>query len=156
LKYAGYDLVIVEGKAKKPVYLWIRDDNPEIRDASHIWGQMVPEMTESIRGETNDDAKVACIGPAGEKLMLFANIMNDVYRAAGRSGVGAAMGPKNLKAVAVVGSGSVKVANPEAFKASVLKSRAKIQAHPVGGTGLRVYGTDVLINILNETGGLPT
>ena len=156
MKYAGYDLVIIEGKAKKQSYLYIRDDKVEIRDASHIWGQMVPETTDMIRAETDEDAKVACIGPAGEKLVLFANIMNDMHRAAGRSGVGAVMGSKNLKAIAVVGSGSVKVANPEAFKAAVLNARAKIQAHPVGGTGLRVYGTDVLINILNETGGLPT
>ncbi|HMD88742.1 MAG TPA: aldehyde ferredoxin oxidoreductase family protein, partial [Anaerolineaceae bacterium] len=156
LKYAGYDLVIVEGKAKKPVYIYIRDDKVEIRDATAMWGQMVPETTDLIRAETDEDAKVACIGPAGEKLVLFANVMNDMHRAAGRSGVGAVMGSKNLKAIAVVGSGSVKVANPEAFKASVLKARAKIQAHPVGGTGLRVYGTDVLTNILNETGALPT
>ncbi|MDR3577749.1 MAG: aldehyde ferredoxin oxidoreductase family protein [Anaerolineaceae bacterium] len=155
MKYAGYDLVILEGKAKKPSYLYIRDDKVELRDAGHLWGQMVPETTDLIRAETDEDAKVACIGPAGEKLVLFANIMNDMHRAAGRSGVGAVMGSKNLKAVAIVGSGSVKVANPEAFKASVLKARAKIQSHPVGGTGLRVYGTDVLVNILNETGGLP-
>jgi len=156
IKFAGYDLLIIEGKAEKPVYLWICDGKVEIRDAGHVWGQLVPDTTEIIRGETDEDAKVACIGPAGEKLVLFACIMNELYRAAGRSGVGAVMGSKNLKAVAVLGSGSVKVAKPEAFKAAVMKSRKKIQDHPVGGTGLRVYGTDVLVNILNQIGGLPT
>jgi aldehyde:ferredoxin oxidoreductase len=156
LKYAGYDMVIVEGKAERPSYIWINDDKVEIRDASHLWGQQVPETTEMVRAETDEEAKVACIGPGGEKLVLFACIMNEMHRAAGRSGVGAVMGSKNLKAVAVVGSGSVKVADNQAFRASVMKARAKIQAHPVGGTGLKAYGTDVLVNILNETGGLPT
>jgi aldehyde:ferredoxin oxidoreductase len=155
LKYAGYDLVIVEGKAEKPVYLYIHDEAVEIRDAAHLWGKQVPDTTDMLRAETDEDAKVACIGPAGEKLVFFANIMNDMHRAAGRSGVGAVMGSKNLKAVAVVGSGAVKVADPKGFRKSVNQSRAKIKAHPVGGAGLKAYGTDVLINILNETGGLP-
>jgi aldehyde:ferredoxin oxidoreductase len=156
MKYAGYDMVILEGKAPKPVYLWIRDDKIEIRDASHLWGQLVPETTDMVRAETDEDAKVACIGPAGEKLVLFACILNEMGRAAGRTGVGAVMGSKNLKAIAVLGSGSVKVADSEKFKAAVMKARNLIQSHPVGGTGLRVYGTDVLVNILNESGALPT
>jgi aldehyde:ferredoxin oxidoreductase len=156
LKYAGYDMVIFEGKSEKPVYLYIRDENVELRSAAHIWGQQVPDTTDLIRAETDEDAKVACIGPAGENLVYFACIMNEMHRAAGRSGVGAVMGSKNLKAVAVVGSGAVKVAEPKAFREAVNKSRAKIKAHPVGGTGLKAYGTDVLVNILNETGGLPT
>jgi aldehyde:ferredoxin oxidoreductase len=156
LKYAGYDLVIIEGKAQKPVYLWINDDRVEIRDAGHVWGKNTQDTTDAIRAETDEEAKVACIGPAGEKLVLFACIMNEMHRAAGRSGVGAVMGSKNLKAVAVVGSGKVEAADPARFKAAVLKARQKIQAHPVGGQGLKAYGTDVLVNILNEIGALPT
>jgi aldehyde:ferredoxin oxidoreductase len=156
LKYAGYDLLILEGKAAKPVYLWIKDDLVEIRDASHIWGNLVPETTELLRAETDEEAKVACIGPAGEKGVLFAAIMNDMHRAAGRSGVGAVMGSKNLKAVVVVGMGAVKVADPKGFMAAVEKARAAVKLHPVGGAGLKAYGTDVLVNILNETGALPT
>ncbi len=156
LKYAGYDMVIVEGRAETPVYLFVHDGAVEIRDAGKLWGQTVPDVTDAIRAETDEEAKVACIGPAGERLVLFASIINDMHRAAGRSGVGAVMGAKNLKALAVVGSGSVTVAEPERFRDSVMKARAKIQAHPVGGQGLREYGTDVLINILNQTGGLPT
>jgi len=156
LKYAGYDMLILEGKASSPVYLYIRDDKVEIRDAGKLWGKEVPDTTDLIRAETDEDAKVACIGPAGERLVLFACVMNEMHRAAGRSGVGAVMGSKNLKAVAVVGGGAVKAADPAGFKAAVLTAREKILAHPVGGQGLKAYGTDVLINIMNQTGGLPT
>jgi aldehyde:ferredoxin oxidoreductase len=155
LKYAGYDAVIFEGKAPKPVYLWIKDDLVELRDASHVWGKLVPETTDLLRKDTDEEAKVACIGPAGEKLVLFASVMNDLHRAAGRSGVGAVMGSKNLKALVVVGTGAVKVANPKAFLDAVIKARAGVKAHPVGGAGLKAYGTDVLVNILNETGAFP-
>ena len=156
LKYAGYDLLMIEGKATKPVYLWINDAQVEIRNATHVWGKTVPDTTDLLRAETDEEAKVACIGPSGEKLALFACVMNEMHRAAGRSGVGAVMGSKNLKAVVVAGSGMVEVADPAGFKETVLKARHKIQAHPVGGQGLKAYGTDVLINILNEIGALPT
>ena len=156
LKYAGYDLVIFEGAAAKPVYLWIKDDLVELRDASHIWGKTVPETTDLLRAETDEEAKVACIGPAGEKRVLFAAIMNDLHRAAGRSGVGAVMGSKNLKAIVVVGTGPVQVADPKGFLAAVEKARAAVKLNPIGGAGLKAYGTDVLVNILNESGALPT
>lgn len=156
LKYSGYDALILEGKAQKPVYLWIFDDKVELRDASGLWGKTVPETSDLIRAETDEDARVACIGPAGERLVLFAAVMNDLGRAAGRTGVGAVMGSKNLKAVAVVGTGAIDVADQAAFKESVLKARKLIREHPVGGTGLKAYGTDVLVNILNQSGGLPT
>ena len=156
LKYAGYDLIIFEGKAEKPVYLWINDAAVEIRDAGEIWGKTVPETTEAVRAATDEEASVACIGPAGERLVLFANIMNEFGRAAGRTGVGAVMGSKNLKAVAVRGTGAVRVADADAFRAAMLKARDMIRNHPVGGGGLKKFGTDVLINILNESGGLPT
>jgi aldehyde:ferredoxin oxidoreductase len=110
LKYAGYDALIIEGKAAKPTYLWIKDDEVEIRDAAALWGHTTPDTTDLVRDETDEDAKVACIGPAGEKLALLANVMNDMFRAAGRTGVGAVMGSKNLKAIAVQGNGAVKVA----------------------------------------------
>ena len=156
LKYAGYDLIILEGKAEKPVYLWINDAAVEIRDAGEIWGKTVPETTEAVRAATDEEASVACIGPAGERLVLFANIMNECGRAAGRTGVGAVMGSKNLKAVAVRGTGAVRVADVDAFRVAMLKARDMIRNHPVGGGGLKKFGTDVLVNILNESGGLPT
>jgi aldehyde:ferredoxin oxidoreductase len=156
LKFAGYDALIVEGKAAKPVYLWIKNDGAEIRDAGALWGHTTPDTTDLVRAQTDEDAKVACIGPAGEHLSPIATIMNEMHRAAGRSGVGAVMGSKNLKAIAVLGTGAVTIADPERFKAAVMKARKMIQEHPVGGAGLKAYGTDVLVNILNQTGALPT
>ena len=156
LKFSGHDMLILEGKAPKPVYLWIKNHAVEIRDATHLWGKLVPDTTDAIRAETDDGAKIACIGPAGENQVLFAAVMNDMHRAAGRSGVGAVMGSKNLKAVAVVGSGSVSSADNERFLSAVMDARHKIQAHPVGGTGFRLYGSEILMNIINQVGASPT
>ena len=106
LKHAGYDLVIVEGKSEKPCYISIKDEAVEIKDAQKYWGKLVAETTDLLLAEAGDDkARVVVIGPAGEKQSLIAAIMNDKYRAAGRSGVGAVMGSKNLKAIVVRGSG---------------------------------------------------
>jgi aldehyde:ferredoxin oxidoreductase len=155
LKYAGYDGIIFEGKSEKPVYLWVTNDTAELRSAESVWGMQVPATNQALQAETEDEAKIACIGPAGEKLVKFACILNDLNRAAGRSGVGAVMGSKNLKAVAVRGYKGVKVADIEGFKAAMLDARAKLKAHPVSGAGLAAYGTNILVNILNEHGGLP-
>jgi aldehyde:ferredoxin oxidoreductase len=115
LKYAGYDMIIFEGKSKKPTYLWIDDDKVELRDAKHLWGRTAYETETRVINETAPDAKVACIGPAGENLVRFACVVNDIGRTAGRSGVGAVMGSKNLKAVAVRGTKGVKVADKVGF-----------------------------------------
>ncbi|HEX3015862.1 MAG TPA: aldehyde ferredoxin oxidoreductase family protein [Desulfobacteria bacterium] len=155
LKYAGYDALIIEGKAEQPVYIWIDDDQVEIRDASQLWGKTVFETTDALRLATKDEAKVACIGPAGEKLVKFAGILNDYTRAAGRSGVGAVMGAKNLKAIAVRGTHGVKAADPEGFMAAILRIRQMLKEHPVTGQGLATYGSNILVNIINESGGLP-
>ncbi len=156
LKFAGFDLIVIEGKSKEPVYLYIEDGKVEIRDAKHLWGKTTHEATDQILSETDMDARVACIGPAGEKLVRFACIINDKHRAAGRSGVGAVMGSKNLKAVAVKGSGSVQVADKEAFRKATLDGFQKVKANPVSSQGLHAYGTAILINIINQSGILPT
>ena len=130
LKFAGYDAIIVEGAAARPVYLWIADDRVELRDASHLWGLQVPETTEAIYAETAPDAKVACIGPGGENLSLMASVMNDMHRAAGRSGVGAVMGSKKLKAIAVRGTGAVTVADKAAFMDAVARRRQNAPPGP--------------------------
>lgn len=156
LKFAGYDLVIIEGKAKEPVYIYIEDGKAEIRGAEKIWGKTTHEATDIIKGETDMDAKVACIGSAGERLVRFSCIINDKHRAAGRSGVGAVMGLKNLKAVAVKGTGSITLADKEAFRKATLDGFQKIKANPVTSKGLPAYGTAVLINIINASGILPT
>jgi len=156
LKFAGFDLIIFEGKAKEPVYLYIEDGKAEIRDAKTLWGKTTHETTDQILSETDMDARVACIGPAGEKLVRFACVINDKHRAAGRSGVGAVMGSKNLKAVAVKGSGSIPVADKEAFRKASLDVLQKVKANPVTSKGLPTYGTCVLVNIINASGIFPT
>src|SRR5512139_1229531 len=111
LKFAGYDYLVIEGRAAKPVYLLIRDDSAEIRDATDLWGKDVRQTTQSIEHALGDpDVQVACIGPAGENRVLFASIMMNYYNAAARGGIGAVMGSKNLKAVAVRGHGRICVA----------------------------------------------
>lgn len=158
LKFAGYDGIIFEGKASSPVYLHINDDLVELKDAKHIWGKNVFETTDILLNENEEDAKVACIGPAGEKLVLFAAVMNDKDRAAGRSGLGAVMGSKNLKAVVVKGSNGIGVANALQFNKAVLDAREKVTTNGVTGTGggLATYGTEILVNILNEMHAFPT
>lgn len=115
LKRAGYDGIIVTGKAQSPVYLWVHEAGAEIRPAAHLWGKDTFETETAVLAETHRNAGVACIGPAGEKMVLLAAIMNDGKdaRAAGRCGLGAVMGSKNLKAVAVHGTLRPPVADPE-------------------------------------------
>ncbi|MFP4457790.1 MAG: aldehyde ferredoxin oxidoreductase family protein [Clostridia bacterium] len=156
LKFAGYDMIIVEGKADKPSYLMIEDDKVEIRDASHIWGKVVSETTNILEKEVPEKSRVLTIGPAGEKLSNIAAVMNDVARAAGRSGVGAVMGSKNLKAITVRGTKKVEVADKEGLKEAHLEMIKKIRENGVTGVGLPTYGTAVLVNIINETGVFPT
>ncbi|GAV22981.1 aldehyde ferredoxin oxidoreductase family protein [Carboxydothermus pertinax] len=157
LKFAGYDLIIVEGKAVKPSYLYIKDDTVEIRDAQNYWGKLVSDTTVLLQEEVGDPkARVLTIGPAGEKLSPIASVMNEKYRAAGRSGVGAVMGSKNLKAIVVRGSGKVVPAEPEKTKELLSSLIKKIREDGVSGQGLPNYGTAVLVNIINENGVMPT
>lgn len=156
LKFAGFDLIIIEGRAKEPVYIYVEYGKAEIRDAKHLWGKTTHEATDQILSETDMDAKVACIGPTGEKMVRFACIINDKHRTAGRSGVGAVMGSKNLKGVAVKGSGSVSIADQEAFRKATLDDLQKVKTNPVTSKGLPAYGTAILINIINASGILPT
>lgn len=156
LKFAGYDMVVVEGKAEKPVYISIVDEEVTIKDAAHLWGKMTTETTEMLLKENNEKAKVLNIGPGGEKLSRIAAVMNDVDRAAGRSGVGAVMGSKNLKAIVVKGSSKPEVADKDKLKEVVKRVNEKIRENGVTGQGLPTYGTAVLVNIINENGVFPT
>ena len=114
LKRAGWDAIIIEGKATKPAYLWINDDKVEIRDASHLWEKTTKDVQKLIQGELGDDkVRVAQIGPAGGKLVRVACILNDLTHAYGRNGHGAVMGSKMLRAIAVRGHQAVPLANPE-------------------------------------------
>jgi aldehyde:ferredoxin oxidoreductase len=156
LKFAGYDAIILEGKADSPVYLNIVDDEVELKDASSIWGKLVSETTDILEQTHGGKVKVATIGPAGEKLSKIAAVMNDRGRAAGRSGVGAVMGSKNLKAVVVKGSSKVAIADNDKLKEVFARCMSKIKENGVTGQGLPAYGTAVLVNIINENGVFPT
>jgi len=152
LKYAGYDMIIVEGVAKQPAMLVIDDDSVELRSAHKLWGKNVHATEDLLHEQLGRDFKCVSIGPAGERLVRFASIMNDKNRAAGRSGVGAVMGSKKLKAIAVRGSGGVTVADPKRFRTVCLDALKKLEATE----GLRLYGTASLVNVINEHGVLPT
>ncbi len=157
LKNTGYDLIVFEGKAAAPCYLYLDDEKAELRDASHVWGKNTHETTDILLAEVNiESAKVACIGQAGEKLALMASIMNDKHRAAGRTGVGAVMGSKNLKAVVVSGKKKTILDDPDAFKEAVKAKLKLLKENGITGQGLPALGTKVLDNIINESGMYPT
>ncbi|OBS31422.1 aldehyde ferredoxin oxidoreductase [Tepidimonas fonticaldi] len=158
LKMAGWDMIIFEGKSPKPVYLYVNDDVAELRDASHLWGKSVWQTEEILKSSLQDPLlRISSIGRAGENQVLYAAVVNDLHRAAGRSGVGAVAGSKNLKAIAVRGTKGVgNVRDPKAFM-QVTKEKKKILAdNAVTGQGLPKYGTQVLMNVINEIGALPT
>ncbi len=156
MKFAGYDIIIFEGQAVEPVYVWIYDEQVEIRPATHLWGMTVSETEDTLRAETTPSAKIACIGPPGEKLSPLAGVVNDRTRLAARSGVGAVMGSKKLKAVAVCGTQGIKLADWKAFWQASLEVNRKVVNDPISFGSFRTYGTANLVNLLNETGGYPT
>jgi len=157
LKFAGWDMIIFEGKSKKPVYLSIIDDKVELHSAKDLWGKSVWDTDAAIKAVHQEPMMhVAAIGIAGEKGNMYACIVNDLHRAAGRSGVGTVMGSKNLKAVAVRGTGGVSVENFPAFMKSTEAGKKALQENAVTGEGLPAYGTQVLMNVINESGALPT
>lgn len=155
MKRAGYDAIIFHGKAEKPVYLWVDDDAVQIMDAKYLWGKSPQETERAIQEELKDHyIRVASIGVAGEKLVRIASIINEGTRAAGRTGLGAVMGSKKLKAIAIRGSKDVKVANPDRFLELV-----KIQHERMKGPAARKYrtlGTPENVLVLNSLGAMPT
>jgi aldehyde:ferredoxin oxidoreductase len=159
LKFAGWDMVIFEGRSPRPVYLYINDDVAELRDASHLWGKSVWDTEEMLKKQLQDpQVRVSSIGAAGENQVLFASIVNDLHRAAGRSGVGAVAGSKNLKAIAVRGTKGTgeNIKDPARFMQVVKEKKQILKDNAVTGQGLPAYGTQVLMNVINEIGALPT
>jgi len=157
MKFAGYDMIIVEGVSKKPVYLTVFDDQAELHDASEIWGTSVWNTDDWVKTKHQDPMiRVATIGISGEQGVLYACVVNDKHRAAGRSGVGAVMGSKNLKAIGIRGTGGVMVEDPKAFMQVTTEKKAVLAENAVTGQGLPAYGTQVLMNVINEAGALPT
>ncbi len=157
LKFAGYDLVVVEGRADTPVYLWIEDEKVEIRDASRLWGKDTRETVKIIKKELGQaEVEVLTIGPAGENLVRYACVMTYDGHSGGRTGMGAVMGSKNLKAVAVRGTNRISVANDKEYRRILSELLEHLKKDEVSGWVAPSLGTTVLLNIVNETGALGT
>lgn len=153
LKHAGYDGIVFQGEAEKPVYLWIKDGVAELRDASHLWGKSPIETEDALRAELGEKlARIACIGVAGEKLVRYAAIVQDLADVAGRCGAGAVMGSKKLKAIAVRGTTPPEYADPARVKEL---GRVMAQAAPVRARRLHEYGTGAMMEAYNLSGNLP-
>jgi aldehyde:ferredoxin oxidoreductase len=155
LKFAGFDAIIVKGKAPSPVYLWIDDGKAELRDASHLWGKVTGECEAAIKKELDDEKiEVLQIGPAGEKMVRYACIINMCNRANGRTGMGAVMGSKNLKAIAVRGNNKPSIADVDALKEVVQWGAKEFPTSNVAGLGK--YGTARTVGVQQDIGGLPS
>ena len=154
-KKTGFDGIIFQGISSKPVYLVITEDKAELLDAQHLWGKGVVETTEMIKKDLGEKFNVDCIGIAGENLVRYASIMNDLHRAAGRCGGGAVMGSKKLKAIAVRGKRPTRVANPAAFAETAKKQFELLDQHMFKVT-LESFGTNAVIDLVNVRGGFPT
>ena len=154
-KKTGYDGIIIEGRSEKPVYLVVEDNQATLKDATQLWGKKVSETTSQIIDELGQKYNVACIGPGGEKLVRYAAIMNENHRAAGRCGLGAVMGSKQLKAVAVKGNQKTTIKEPEAFKDHV-KKQYELMDESMMKMAMQAFGTSVVLDLVNVRGGFPT
>ena len=155
LKFAGYDHIVIQGKSENPSYIWINEGRVEIRDAGHIWGKDTFETQKLIQSELNDpEIKVVCIGPAGEKLVRFACLLTETGDAAGRTGMGAVMGSKNLKAIAVRATGSVAVARPKTFLDLSIQINNEIRKHPAYEE-LSKWGVSRGVHMMYQMGFFP-
>jgi len=156
LKSTGFDAVVVEGKASSPIYVYVSNGEVEIRDASAAWGKDTQETTRWLLGDASPRARVACIGPAGENLVRIACIVNDYHRAAGRGGLGAVLGSKNVKALVVEGDTKTQVSNELAFTEVTKRIAFLLKKQPLTKDSLPTFGTSVLVNLVNEHGMFPT
>ena len=152
LRKTGYDGIVFKGKAPKPTYLFIADSGPQLMDASDLWGKDVFETIDALE-KRHEKAKAAVIGPGGEKLVRYAAIMNDHHRAAGRGGVGAVMGSKNLKAIVVHGTKEVPQADPEKLKETFKTATATVKEK---SQAFMKYGTSMVVGITGKAGAIPT
>jgi aldehyde:ferredoxin oxidoreductase len=158
LKSAGWDMIIFEGKAEKPVYLYLENETAKLCSAQEIWGKSVWEADDWLHKKYQDpQLRIAAVGRAAEKGNLYAAIVNDIHRAAGRSGVGTVMASKNLKAVAVRGTRGVgNIQDPVAFMKAVNDGKEVLAENAMTGQALPTYGTQALMNVINEVGAMPT
>ncbi len=156
LKRSGYDVLIVEGKAEKPTYVWIKDGEVRFRDAGKVWGTQTTDCQQIIKDELNDqNVRISCIGPAGENMIRIACIINE-RRAAGRKGLGAVMGAKNLKAIALRGTGSIDVASKEKLKAAIGEMQKAMKESPLLYPQFAKIGTPMVVDLTCALGIFPT
>jgi len=156
LKYAGYDILIIEGKAEKPTYVWIKDGKVQFRSAKKIWGMKTTDTQQIIKNELNDqNVRIACIGPAGENQIKIASIINE-WRAMGRKGLGAVMGSKNLKAIAIRGKGKVSVADKDKLKAARGEFTKAMKESEVLYPHFSKTGTPMVVDATCAIGIFPT
>lgn len=141
LRFAGYELVIIKGRAERPVYVYIEDGKVKIEDASDLWGKDVMETEQVLKRTLGEKVQIASIGPAGENLVNYACVCHQIFRQSGRGGIGAVMGSKNLKAVVVRGSGKVTPSNETDFAKAVREANEIIRANPIIQDGLAKFGT---------------
>ncbi len=151
LKYAGYDFLVVSGRAAQPTVLVIKDEQVLLVPAGELWGQDTITTHRELKKEHGPETRVACIGPAGEKRVIYAGVISE-YRALGRGGGGAVMGAKNLKAVAVKATGGLELADPESFMTYTAEAFNELSNNPDTGGGRRKYGTNVVLSCMEETG----
>lgn len=158
MKSAGWDMIIFEGKAPSPVYLYVENESARILPAEDLWGQTVWKTDELLHRKHNDpQMRIACVGRSAEAGCLYSAIINDLHRAAGRSGVGTVMASKNLKAVAVRGTRGVSgIKDPMRFLKVTAEQKQVLTDNAVTGQGLPSMGTQVLMNVINEVGAMPT
>jgi len=158
LKMAGFEAIVIKGKSPEPVYIWINDGDVQIRSAAHLWGQKTAEVQDAIRDELGDKKiRVLQIGPAGENLVRFAGLTSDLRHFNGRNGMGAVMGSKNLRAIAVRGKTRYQelARDPEALKALGRTLAKRVKDSPAAWS-LQEKGTPGLVEPLNSAGILPT
>jgi aldehyde:ferredoxin oxidoreductase len=154
LRKAGYDAILIEGKSESPVYLKVTDDEVEIRDANPLWGMTTEDVQKFIKDEAGSNkSRIACIGPAGENLVPYAAIISE-RRAVGRGGAGAVMGSKNLKAIAVTGTGKIGIADPDGFQKAVKHAMEETTSHPISKV-FPLYGSNLAMPALNKAGIIP-
>jgi aldehyde:ferredoxin oxidoreductase len=155
LKWSGFDGVIFEGISPEPVYLVLLDGKAELRKANHLWGMTVPECDDQLQIELGRPMTVACIGPGGENLVRYAAIMNNKHRAAGRTGMGAVMGSKRLKAIACAGNQRISLHNSSEFN-QVTQRQREFMDESILKIGFEAYGTNMIADMVNVRGGYPT
>jgi aldehyde:ferredoxin oxidoreductase len=155
MKWSGFDGVIFEGVSPEPVYLLLMNGKAELRKADHLWGLTVPECDERLQAEIGKPVNVACIGPAGENLVRYAAIMNNKHRAAGRTGMGAVMGSKRIKAIACAGNQKIALSNAQEFM-KVTQRQREYMDESVIKIVMETYGTNMIADLVNMRGGYPT